>query len=212
MNSGRVAGEICQLANPEVSFVGKYLDFINEQVSQSCTERTSAAPKVRLCFSGGWHIPVNMTDSMENAGSSTESKEAMEVPKNFKDLQKLGLWNVVQYSTANFSRMQIHAFFPTYIHFFRTICHVYRSMWPTGEAKPRFAAALVHSVHDCETGLLACAIKLFFLHACLFFSMAAKTKGVSQWWYFSFFAFRFLLLCWSCYVMYLLDGKSPHFP
>ena len=88
MNSGRIAGEICQLANPEVSFVGKYLDFINEQV---CTERTSAAPKVRLCFSGGRHIPVNMTDSMENAGSSTESKEAMEVPKNFKDLQKLGL-------------------------------------------------------------------------------------------------------------------------
>ena len=43
--------------------------------------------KARLSFSGGPHAPVNMADSMENAGSSTVSgfKKAMEVPKNFKD-------------------------------------------------------------------------------------------------------------------------------
>ena len=36
--------------------------------------------KARLSFSGGPHAPVNMADSMENAGSWTvsESKEAME--------------------------------------------------------------------------------------------------------------------------------------
>ena len=44
--------------------------------------------KARLSFSGGPHAPVNMADGMENAGSSTvsESKGAMEVPKNFKVL------------------------------------------------------------------------------------------------------------------------------
>ena len=30
-----------------------------------------------------------------------------------------------------------------------TICHVYRSVWPTREAKPRFGAALKRSAHDC---------------------------------------------------------------
>ena len=45
--------------------------------------------KARLNFYGGPHA-VNMADSMENAGSWTVSgsKEAMEVPKNFKDLRK----------------------------------------------------------------------------------------------------------------------------
>ena len=44
--------------------------------------------KARLSFSVGPHAPVNMADSMENADSWTVpgSKEAMEVPKNFKDL------------------------------------------------------------------------------------------------------------------------------
>ena len=48
------------------------------------------------------HAPVNMADSMENAGSWTVSgfKEAMEVPKNFKDLQKLDIRDIHQYSTA----------------------------------------------------------------------------------------------------------------
>ena len=41
--------------------------------------------KARLSFAGESHAPVNMADSMENAGSWTVSgsKEAMEVLKNF---------------------------------------------------------------------------------------------------------------------------------
>ena len=60
---------------------------IMRRTSERCT-------KARLSFSGGPHAPVNMADSMENAGSWTVSgsKEAMEVPKSFKDLrQELGV-------------------------------------------------------------------------------------------------------------------------
>ena len=48
--------------------------------------------KARLSFSDGPHAPVNMADSIENAGRSTVSgsKEKMEVSENFKDLRKLG--------------------------------------------------------------------------------------------------------------------------
>ena len=47
--------------------------------------------KARLSFSDGPQAPVNMADSMENAGSWTVSgsKEAMEVPKNFKNRRKM---------------------------------------------------------------------------------------------------------------------------
>ena len=31
------------------------------------------------------------------------------------------------------------------------IRHVYRSVWPAGEAKPRFGAVLECSAHDCDT-------------------------------------------------------------
>ena len=84
--------------------------------------------KARLSFSGGPHAPVNMADSMENAGSWTVSgsKEAVEVPKNFKDLRKLGAQNIAQYSAAN---VPFPAFLSTDIHF----------------ASPRFGAALVFS-------------------------------------------------------------------
>ena len=48
--------------------------------------------KARLSFSGGPHAPVNMTDSVENAGSFDYfvlhgSKITMEVHKNFKDFK-----------------------------------------------------------------------------------------------------------------------------
>ena len=64
--------------------------------------------RARLYFSGGPHAPVNMVDSVENAGTSTVSgsKEAMEVPKKFKD----------------------PACFTTSIHFFHIIRHVYRNV------------------------------------------------------------------------------------
>ena len=74
--------------------------------------RTSEhSAKARLSFSGGPHSPVNMADSMENAGGWTVSgsKEAMEVPKNFKDLRKLGVRNIAQYSAANLP-------FPVFLH------------------------------------------------------------------------------------------------
>ena len=60
---------------------------IMRRTSERCT-------KVRLSFSGGPHASVNMADGMKNAGSWTVSgsKEAMEVPKSFKDLrQELGV-------------------------------------------------------------------------------------------------------------------------
>ena len=104
--------------------------------------------KARLSFSGGPHAPVNMADSMENAGSWTVSgtKEAMEVPKNFNDLRKLGVRNIAQYSTANVPFPA--SFFPRR-----------HSLLPCDppclqeRAKPRFGAALVRSAHDCESRL-----------------------------------------------------------
>ena len=97
--------------------------------------------RLKLSFSGGPHAPVNMADSMENAGSWTVSgsKEVTEVLKNFKDLRKLGIRNMVH--------------FFTHIHFFHTTHHVYRSVWLAREAKHCFGAALVRSEDDYETRL-----------------------------------------------------------
>ena len=41
-----------------------------------------------------------------------------------------------------------------------TIRHVYRSVWPAREAKPRFGAALERSAHDFETGLFTSKVVL----------------------------------------------------
>ena len=89
--------------------------------------------KARLSFSVGPHAPVNMADSMENTGSWTVSgsKEAMEFPKNFKYLRKLGVRNTAQYSAAN---VPFPTVFFTFIHFFHTVRHVYWSVWPAREA------------------------------------------------------------------------------
>ena len=59
--------------------------------------------KARLSFSSGPHAPVNMTDSMENANNLTVSgsKEALEVPKNFNDLRKLGTLNIKEIKHAS---------------------------------------------------------------------------------------------------------------
>ena len=91
--------------------------------------------KARLSFSGGPHAPVNMADSMENAGS-----------------WKLGVRNTAQYSAANVPFPALF-FFSTGTHFFHILRHVYGSVWPTREAKPRCGATLVRSAHECETGL-----------------------------------------------------------
>ena len=47
--------------------------------------------------------------------------------------------------------MPLPAFFSTDIHFLPTIRHVYMSMWPAREAKPRFGATFLCSAHDCDT-------------------------------------------------------------
>ena len=70
-------------------------------------------------------------------------------------LRKLGVRNIAQYSAANVSGMPFPAFFSTDIHFFHTVCHVYWSMCPGRQARPRFGATVVRSAHDCESGLLA---------------------------------------------------------
>ena len=52
---------------------------------------------------------------MENAGSWTVSgsKEGMEVPKNFKNVEKNGAQSIAQYNAANFSRVPFPVFFFT---------------------------------------------------------------------------------------------------
>ena len=100
--------------------------------------------RVRLGFSGEPHAPVNMADSMENAGSWTVSGSRGDgSPEELQGFVKLGVWNIAQYSTAN---VPFPAFVSTDIHF-HTICHVYRSVWPTREAKPRFGVPLLYILH-----------------------------------------------------------------
>ena len=74
-------------------------------------------------------------------------KEAMEVPNNFKDLRKLGVRNIAQYSAANVS-------FPAFLFFTATFTSSMPPAMFTGrETKPRLGAVFVHS-HDCKTHLL----------------------------------------------------------
>ena len=70
----------------------------------------------------------------------------MEVPKNFKDLRKLGVRNIV-------NAVQCSKRVNSCVHFFHTLRHIYGSVWPTREAKPRFGTVLVRCAHVCETGL-----------------------------------------------------------
>ena len=112
--------------------------------------------KARLSLSGGPHTPVIMADGMEaNVGG-----------------ENYGKWQVccavLRYiSYAKFPQVlevlrDFHRLFgsrnsrPTGI--LHTIRHVYRSVWPAREAKPRFGAALDRSAHDCETHLLSSTV------------------------------------------------------
>ena len=58
------------------------------------------------------------------------------VPKSFKDLRKLGVRNIEQYSAANVPFPAF--FFPTDFLPYYPSC-----VWPARGAKPRFGAALV---------------------------------------------------------------------
>ena len=72
---------------------------------------------------------------------------------SLKELQGIAKTWHMKYSAVQRANVPFPAFC-SYQHYFHTIRHVYRSMWPAREAKPRFGAVLVHSVHDCETHLL----------------------------------------------------------
>ena len=91
---------------------------------------------------------------MENAGrwSVSGSKEAMEVPTNFKDLRKLGVRNIAQYTAANVP-------FPACVFHQHSLLPYYPPCLQervAREAKPRFGVALVRCAHDCETRLFFC--------------------------------------------------------
>ena len=62
---------------------------------------------------------------MENAGSWTVSgsKEAMGVPRNFKDLRKLGVQNIAQYSAAIYGAYFVSKFKHAILRFKLQTCH-----------------------------------------------------------------------------------------
>ena len=112
--------------------------------------------KARLSFSGGPHPPVNMAGSVEEVNKDGEKRR--------KWHSRNGCSAVLRYiSYTAFSQIlevlrDFHRLFgsrnsPTTC-ILHTIRHVYRSVWPAREAKPRFGAALERSAHDCETGLV----------------------------------------------------------
>ena len=96
--------------------------------------------KARLSFSGGPHAPVNMAHSMENAGSWTVSgsKGAIEVPKNFQDLRKLGVRNIAENSAAN-----VRFLCPTFTSSILSEQHMARR---ARKSKPRFGARYVFMI------------------------------------------------------------------
>ena len=106
-------------------------------------------------LSGGPHSPVNMADNME---------EVRKVDRWRKCRKKTRLL----LCTALYFVRQVFAnswrFFGTLDRLFESrnsltagilhaIHHIYGSVWPVREAKPRFGAALERSAHDCETRL-----------------------------------------------------------
>ena len=108
--------------------------------------------KARLSFSGGPHAPVNMADSIEEENEGGEKRRKWH-PRNVCSA-------VLRYiSYAKFSQIlhvlrDFHHIFRPTTGILHTIRHVYRSVWPAREDKPRFGAALKRSAYDYETGLL----------------------------------------------------------
>ena len=92
---------------------------------------------------------------MENASSWTVSgsKEAMEVLKNFKDLQKIDVQNIVQYSAA---KVQFAAFFsPTFT------SSILSTMFTGACGLPESLALILHSY------ILRMIVKLAYLQFAL---------------------------------------------
>ena len=114
--------------------------------------------KSRLSFSGGPHSPVNMADSIwkveVNVGRKKTPQEMVRL------LRCTALYFVRQVSQIFEVLRDFHRLFgsrnsPT-TGILHTIRHVYRSVWPAREARPRFGAVLERSAHDCETYWCAC--------------------------------------------------------
>ena len=101
--------------------------FLDLRVSQSCAERSSAAPKRGLASLAD-HAPVNMADSSGKCRlvDCFWIQRGDGVPKNFKDLRYLDVRNITQYSAAKVPS----AFFFFQTSLLLTGLSVYRSVWP----------------------------------------------------------------------------------
>ena len=118
----------------------------NKWVSQSCAERTSVAPKRGLASLAG--NMLNMADSMEEVNVGGEKTQQIAL-----------LLRYISYANFVFANPLSSSGLPSRLFgsrnsrttgILQTIRHVYRSVWPAREAKPRFGVALERSAHDCE--------------------------------------------------------------
>ena len=110
----------------------------------------SPAPK-RCLSSGGPNTPANMAENIEEVNVAWWAKthrkwhvccvvlHYISYTSFCKSLEFLG----TSITSLDPETVQLPAFY--------TLRHVYKSMWPTREAKPHFEATLVHSAHDCDT-------------------------------------------------------------
>ena len=110
--------------------------------------------KARLNFSGGPHTPVNMADSMEglNIGGKKTHKRWQACCAVLLRYISYAKFSQILEVLQNFRRLFGSRNSPT-TGILHNIRHVYRSVWPAREAKPRFGAALERFAHDRETRL-----------------------------------------------------------
>ena len=104
----------------------------------------------RLSFSCGPHAPVNMADSMEEV--SVDGKKCRKWPVCCVVLRCISYakFSQILEVVRDFYRLFGSRNSPT-TGILHTMRHVYRSMCPAREAKPRFGAAFERSARDCET-------------------------------------------------------------
>ena len=123
--------------------------------------------KARLSFPSGPYAPANMADSMEEANVGGKTQEMARL------LRCTALISYAKFSQIIEVLRDFHRLFGTRnsrtTGILLIIDHVYRSVWPAREAKPRFGAALVRSAHDCSlivSLLVICSAQVSTL-ACL---------------------------------------------
>ena len=118
--------------------------------------------KARLSFSGGPHAPVNMADSMEEVNEGEKNRRKWHVCCAVLRCISYAKFSQIFEVLREFHRLFGSRNSPT-TGILHTIRHVYRSVWPDREAKPRFGAALDRSAHDCETRLFLFYFEINFL-------------------------------------------------